>query len=100
MEAQLSPGARFRAALVEEKPLQVVGVINAYAARLAEKSGFRALYLSGGGVAAASLGVPDLGITTLEDARIEGRRIAARNERTSLLELESAGAGAFNIARA
>src|SRR6202451_3514848 len=70
-----SPGARFRAALVEERPLQVVGAINAYAARMAAACGFKALYLSGGGVAANSLGVPDLGISTLDDVLIDIRRI-------------------------
>ena len=99
MEAQLSPGARFRAALVEEKPLQVVGVINAYAARLAEKSGFRALYLSGGGVAAASLGVPDLGITTLEDVLIDVRRITATTDLPLLVDVDTGFGSAFNIAR-
>lgn len=99
MEVQLSPGARFRAALVEEKPLQVVGVINAYAARLAEKSGFRALYLSGGGVAAASLGVPDLGITTLEDVLIDVRRITATTDLPLLVDVDTGFGSAFNIAR-
>src|SRR3989304_1441862 len=99
MEAQLSPGARFRAALVEEKPLQVVGVINAYAARLAEKSGFRALYLSGGGVAAASLGVPDLGITTLEDVLIDVRRITATTDLPLLVDVDTGFGSGFNIAR-
>jgi len=99
MEPQLSPGARFRAALVEEKPLQVVGVINAYAARLAEKSGFRALYLSGGGVAAASLGVPDLGITTLEDVLIDVRRITAATDLPLLVDVDTGFGSAFNIAR-
>ena len=99
METQLSPGARFRAALVEEKPLQVVGVINAYAARLAEKSGFRALYLSGGGVAAASLGVPDLGITTLEDVLIDVRRITATTDLPLLVDVDTGFGSAFNIAR-
>jgi methylisocitrate lyase len=99
METQLSPGARFRAALVEEKPLQVVGVINAYAARLAEKSGFRALYLSGGGVAAASLGVPDLGITTLEDVLIDVRRITATTNLPLLVDVDTGFGSALNIAR-
>lgn len=99
METQLSPGARFRAALVEEKPLQVVGVINAYAARLAEKNGFRALYLSGGGVAAASLGVPDLGITTLEDVLIDVRRITAATDLPLLVDVDTGFGNAFNIAR-
>src|SRR5450756_2847637 len=72
---QTSPGTRLRGALNLEKPLQVDGAITAYAARLAERSGFRALYLSGGGVSAASLGVPDLGIITLDDILIDARRI-------------------------
>ena len=67
IEISRSPGERFRAAVEEEKPLQVVGAINAYTARMAEATGFRALYLSGGGVAANSLGMPDLGISTMED---------------------------------
>src|SRR6266516_7141790 len=71
----VSAGARLRAALKAERPLQVVGVINAYAAILAARSGFKALYLSGAGVANASYGVPDVGITTLEDVRIDVRRI-------------------------
>ena len=68
-------GASFRAALAAEKPLQVVGAINAYAARMAEATGFRAIYLSGGGVAANSLGIPDLGISTMEDVLTDVRRI-------------------------
>jgi len=73
----LSAGRRFRAALEAEKPLQIVGVINPYAAILAERIGFKALYLSGAGVANASYGVPDIGITTLEDVLIDVRRITA-----------------------
>jgi methylisocitrate lyase len=75
-----SAGARFRAAIREEKPLQVVGAINAYGARLAERSGFRALYVSGGGVAASSLGVPDLGISTMDDVLTDVRRITDRTD--------------------
>src|SRR5215216_2849652 len=71
-------GARLRAALEAERPLQVVGVINAYAALLAEESGFKALYLSGAGVANASYGIPDVGRTTLEDVLIDVRRITGR----------------------
>ncbi|RLW67725.1 MAG: methylisocitrate lyase, partial [gamma proteobacterium symbiont of Stewartia floridana] len=67
MTNKQTPGARFRAAIEQEKPLQCVGAINAYHARLAEASGYRSLYISGGGVAAGSCGIPDLGITTLED---------------------------------
>lgn len=99
MEEKLSPGARFRGALVDERPLQVVGVINAYAARLAEKSGFRAIYLSGGGVAVASLGLPDLGITTLEDVLIDVRRITAATDLPLLVDVDTGFGGAFNIAR-
>lgn len=94
-----SPGARFRAALAAEKPLQVVGVINAYAARLAARSGFRALYLSGGGVAAGSLGVPDLGISTLDDVLTDVRRITDVSELPLLVDVDTGFGGAFNIAR-
>src|SRR5216684_197024 len=72
-----TPGARLRAALRSERPLQVVGVINAYAAILAEKTGFKALYLSGAGVANASRGIPDIGLTTLDDVLTDVRRISA-----------------------
>ncbi len=99
MEDQLSPGARFRGALVDEKPLQVVGVIDAYAARLAEKSGFRTIYLSGGGVSAASLGVPDLGITALEDVLVDVRRITSTTDLPLLVDVDTGFGGAFNIAR-
>ena len=91
-----SPGARFRAALKQERPLQIVGVINAYAALLAERSGFRALYLSGSGVAAASYGLPDLGVTTLADVLIDVRRITAA---TSLPLLVDADTGWSNPAQ-
>lgn len=98
--AETAPaGARLRAALAVEKPLQIVGVINAYAARLAERAGFRALYLSGGGVAAASLGVPDLGITTLEDVLIDARRITDITALPLLVDVDTGFGGAFNIAR-
>ncbi|MFL6648806.1 MAG: isocitrate lyase/phosphoenolpyruvate mutase family protein, partial [Sulfurifustaceae bacterium] len=72
---QLSPGARFRAALQQERPLQVIGAINANHALLAKRAGYRAIYLSGGGVAAGSLGMPDLGISNLDDVLIDIRRI-------------------------
>lgn len=94
-----SPGTRFRAALAAEKPLQVVGVINAYAAHLAARSGFRALYLSGGGVAAGSLGVPDLGISTLDDVLTDVRRITDVSELPLLVDVDTGFGGAFNIAR-
>ena len=96
---QSSPGNRLRSALALEKPLQVVGVINAYAARLAERSGFRALYLSGGGVSAASLGVPDLGIITLEDVLIDARRITDNSALPLLVDVDTGFGSAFNIAR-
>jgi methylisocitrate lyase len=94
-----SPGMKFKEALRMEKPLKIVGVINAYAARLAEKAGFRAIYLSGGGVAAASLGVPDLGITTLEDVLIDARRITDASRVPLLVDVDTGFGSAFNIAR-
>src|ERR1700692_2441623 len=94
-----SPGARFRAAVSEERPLQVVAAINAYAARLAAACGFRALYLSGGGVAANSLGVPDLGISTMDDVLIDIRRITDACPLPLLVEADTGWGGAFNIAR-
>jgi len=100
MTIPISPGARFRAAVREEKPLQVVGTINAYAARLAERSGFKALYVSGGGVAASSLGVPDLGITTMEDVLTDVRRITDISDLPLLVDIETGWGGAFIIARA
>jgi methylisocitrate lyase len=95
----LSAGARLRAALEAEQPLQVVGAINAYAARLAEASGFRALYLSGGGVAANSLGIPDLGISTMDDVLIDIRRITEASGLPLLVDADTGWGGAFNIAR-
>ena len=95
----LTPGARFRAALKEEKPLQVAGAINAYTAKLAEAVGFRALYLSGGGVAANSLGIPDLGISTMEDVLIDVRRITDASGLPLLVDIDTGWGGAFNIAR-
>jgi methylisocitrate lyase len=99
MDLLYSPGARFRAALSVEKPLQVVGVINAYAARLADRSGFRTLYLSGGGVAAGSLGIPDLGITTLDDVLTDLRRITDISQLPVLVDVDTGFGSAFNIAR-
>src|SRR5690242_8511850 len=95
----LSAGARFRLAVSEEKPLQVVGTINAYHARLAERVGFRAIYLSGGGVAAGSLGLPDLGISTLDDVLIDIRRITDVCSLPLLVDVDTGWGGAFNIAR-
>jgi methylisocitrate lyase len=94
-----TPGERFRAALAAEKPLQVVGAINAYAARLAEATGFRAIYLSGGGVAANSLGLPDLGISTMEDVLTDVRRITAATSLPLLVDIDTGWGSAFNIAR-
>ena len=93
------PGERFRAAVREEKPLQVAGAINAYTARLAEATGFRALYLSGGGVAANSLGIPDLGISTMEDVLTDVRRITDATALPLLVDIDTGWGGAFNIAR-
>jgi methylisocitrate lyase len=94
-----SPGARFRAAVADERPLQVVGAINAYAARMAAACGFKALYLSGGGVAANSLGVPDLGISTMDDVLIDVRRITDACDLPVLVDADTGWGGAFNIAR-
>lgn len=100
MNAQATTaGARLHAALREEQPLQVVGAINAYAALLAEHSGFRALYLSGGGVANASYGLPDLGMTTMNDVVEDVRRITAATDLPLLVDIDTGWGGAFNIAR-
>jgi methylisocitrate lyase len=99
MAMQFSPGARFRTAVANEKPLQVVGTINAYAARMAERVGFKAIYLSGGGVAAGSLGVPDLGISTLDDVLTDVRRITDVTELPLLVDVDTGFGSAFNIAR-
>ena len=100
MGAPTSPGARFRAALAAESPLQVIGAINANHALLAERAGYRALYLSGGGVAAGSLGVPDLGISTLEDVLVDVRRITDVCALPLLVDIDTGfGPSAFNIAR-
>jgi len=97
---QLSAGARFRAALAAEKPLQVPGAICAYHARLAERSGFKAIYLSGGGVAAGSLALPDLGISNLDDVLTDVRRITDVSALPLLVDVDTGfGASAFNIAR-
>ncbi len=99
MSAATSPGARFRQAVAEEHPLQVIGAINAYTARMAEATGFRALYLSGGGLAANSLGMPDLGISTMEDVLIDLRRITDVTTLPVLVDIDTGWGGAFNIAR-
>ena len=96
----MTPGAKFREAVAAEKPLQVPGAINAYHAVLAEKSGFRAIYLSGGGVAAGSLGLPDLGISNLDDVLTDVRRITDVCSLPLLVDVDTGfGASAFNIAR-
>jgi methylisocitrate lyase len=95
-----SAGAKFRAALKEESPLQVIGTINAYHALLAKRSGYRAIYLSGGGVAAGSLGVPDLGISNLDDVLTDIRRITDVCDLPLLVDVDTGfGASAFNVAR-
>ncbi|MBK1647714.1 methylisocitrate lyase [Rhabdochromatium marinum] len=94
-----TPGARLRAAVAEEQPLQVVGAINAYHALMAERLGYRALYLSGGGVAAASYGVPDLGITNLDNVLEDTRRITYASERPLLVDADTGFGGALNIQR-
>jgi methylisocitrate lyase len=96
---QTTPGALLRAAVAAERPLQIVGAINAYTARMAAACGFRALYLSGGGVAANSLGVPDLGISTLDDVLIDVRRITDACPLPLLVDADTGWGGAFNIAR-
>ncbi|WP_321866930.1 methylisocitrate lyase [Paraburkholderia tropica] len=94
-----SAGAKFRAAVATEHPLQVVGAITAYAAKLAEQTGFKAVYLSGGGVAANSLGVPDLGISTMDDVLIDARRITDAVDIPLMVDIDTGWGGAFNIAR-
>ena len=94
-----TPGARLRRAVQEERPLQVVGAINAYHAMLAAQTGYRALYISGGGVAAGSLGVPDLGISSLEDVLVDVRRITYACDLPVLVDADTGWGGAFNIAR-
>jgi methylisocitrate lyase len=94
-----SAGARFRAAVATEKPLQVIGAINAYHAKMAERVGYKALYISGGGVAAGSLGLPDLGISTLDDVLTDVRRITDATDLPVLVDVDTGFGGAFNIAR-
>ena len=92
-------GARFRAALTAESPLQVMGAITAYAGLMAKRTGYKALYLSGGGVAANSLGVPDLGISTMEDVLTDARRIVDATGMPLLVDIDTGWGGAFNIGR-
>ena len=95
----VSAGAKFRAAVAKGQPLQVVGAITAYAAKMAEAVGFKAVYLSGGGVAANSLGIPDLGISTMDDVLIDARRITDATGLPLLVDIDTGWGGAFNIAR-
>ena len=96
---QESAGARFRAAVQEESPLQVMGAITAYAGLMAKRTGYKALYLSGGGVAANSLGMPDLGISTMEDVLTDARRIVEATGMPLLVDIDTGWGGAFNIGR-
>lgn len=95
----MSPGKRFRQAVATHRPLQVVGTINAYCAMMAEQVGHQAIYLSGGGIANASYGLPDLGITTLNDVLEDVRRITAASTLPLLVDIDTGFGGAFNIAR-
>lgn len=99
MPEQTTAGTRLRAALHEERPLQIVGAVNAYTAMLAERAGFRALYLSGGGVANASFGLPDLGVTTLNDVCEDVRRITAATSLPLLVDADTGFGSAFSIRR-
>jgi methylisocitrate lyase len=99
MPAPPSAGARLRAAVAQERPLQVVGTINAYSALLAERAGFKAIYLSGAGVANASFGLPDLGITSLNDVCEDVRRISSATEVPLLVDADTGWGAAFNISR-
>ena len=99
ISSSASAGARFRAALAAETPLQVMGAITAYAGLMAKRTGYKALYLSGGGVAANSLGVPDLGISTMEDVLTDARRIVDATGMPLLVDIDTGWGGAFNIAR-
>jgi methylisocitrate lyase len=99
MTTPTSAGAKFRQAVKDENPLQVVGAITAYAARMAERTGFKAVYLSGGGVAANSLGMPDLGISTMEDVLTDATRITEVCSLPLMVDIDTGWGGAFNIAR-
>ncbi len=95
----MTPGQKFRQAIVDESPLQIVGTLNAYCALLAEKSGFRAIYLSGAGVANASLGLPDLGMSTMSDVAIEIQRITSACNLPLLVDADTGWGHALSIAR-
>jgi methylisocitrate lyase len=100
MSTRPTPGNKLRQAVADNNPLQVVGAVTAYCGILAQKTGHKALYLSGGGVAASSLGIPDLGITTLHDVCEDARRITAASDLPLLVDIDTGWGGAFNIARA
>ena len=95
----LTPGEKFRIALEKNKPLQIVGTINAYAAMMAERVGHQAIYLSGGGVANASYGLPDLGMTSLNDVIVDVQRVTAATGLPLLVDVDTGWGGAFNIAK-
>ncbi|NKN34357.1 methylisocitrate lyase [Marichromatium bheemlicum] len=99
MSDTMTAGARLRLAVQEENPLQIVGAINAYHAMMAERTGYRAIYLSGGGVAAGSYGLPDLGMTSLDNVLEDVRRITDATEVPLLVDADTGWGGAFNIAR-
>ena len=99
MSVPATPGSMLRAAVANERPLQIVGTINAYTARLAQACGYRAIYLSGGGVAANSLGLPDLGISSMDDVLTDIRRITDAVPLPLLVDADTGWGGAFNIAR-
>lgn len=99
MSERLSPGAKFRKALADNKPLQVVGTINAYTAMMAKQNGHQAIYLSGGGVANASYGLPDLGMTSLNDVIADVSRITSACDLPLLVDIDTGWGGAFNIAK-
>jgi len=98
-ETKLSPGAKFRAAIEAGNPLQVVGTVNAFTAMMAEQIGHRAIYLSGGGVANISYGLPDLGMTSLNDVTVDVQRITAATTVPLLVDIDTGWGGAFNIAK-
>jgi methylisocitrate lyase len=100
MVQSISAGKKLREAIATNSPLQIVGTINAYTALLAEKSGHKAIYLYGGGVAASSLGVPDLGITSLQDVLVDAERITNSTDLPLLVDIDTGWGGAFNISRA
>ena len=95
----MTAGNKFRQAIKDNNPLMIVGAINAYSAILAEKQNHKAIYLSGGGVAAASHGIPDLGITTMEDVLVDAKRITSASKLPLLVDIDTGWGGAFNIAR-